>query len=110
MKNNETILALKEALQLTPDNARLRGVLAEMLLENEMPEEAETEFRLLLSQTPDSFAGKYGLARAYFAQGKDKLAVVLFEDVLREPDAPALAHVLCAKALMRTGNPGGAVE
>ncbi len=94
---------LREALKLSPDNAPLRKHLAESLLKLGRADEAEKEFRAGLALAAGDRGLKVGLARAYYAQGKDSHALVVVEDVLKLPDTPAAAYVLHARLLVRAG-------
>ena len=68
MPGPDPLAALREALRLSPDNIPLRQHLAESLLGQGRPDEAEQEFREALAQAPDNAALKVGLARAFMAQ------------------------------------------
>jgi AAA+ superfamily predicted ATPase len=103
------LAALREALRLSPDNVPLRQHLAETLLSQGQPEQAETEFRDGLSRAPDNAALKLGLARAFLAQQKDSAALVIVEGLVKQRNSPALAHVLLAKLLFRRGEVAQAV-
>ncbi len=98
------IQALREALKFSPENLPLRRHLAESLLGLSRAEEAEAEFRAALVQAPDDSGLKLGLARAYDQQGKDSHALVIVEDLIKRPDAPAAARLLYAKLLLRAGD------
>jgi transitional endoplasmic reticulum ATPase len=108
--HDEILKTLREAAALTPGNAPLRRHLAETLLNAGQHDEAEQEFRAVLSHQPDDTGAKLGLTGLYIAQGRFSLAGVLVEDVLRAEDAPARAHLLHAWVLARTGHPAEAKQ
>jgi transitional endoplasmic reticulum ATPase len=99
----DPLAALREALRLSPDNIPLRQHLAETLLGQGQPEQAETEFKQALTLDAGNSGLKLGLARAFMAQQKDSAALVIVEDLARQRSAPGLAHVLLAKLLFRRG-------
>jgi transitional endoplasmic reticulum ATPase len=100
---DDPLPALREALRLSPNNNALRQHLAEMLLSRGQPEEAEKEYREALSQAPNSVPLKLGLARAFYQQGKNSHALVLIEDLVKQPKAPARAFLLHARLLAGIG-------
>jgi SpoVK/Ycf46/Vps4 family AAA+-type ATPase len=101
--SNDPLAALREALRLSPDNIPLRQHLAETLLGQGQPEQAETEFKQALTLDASNNGLKLGLARAFMAQQKESAALVIVEDLVRQRSAPGLAHVLLAKLLFRRG-------
>jgi AAA+ superfamily predicted ATPase len=99
----DPLAALREALRLSPDNIPLRQHLAETLLSQGQPEQAEAEFREALALDGANRSLKLGLARAFMAQQKDSAALAIVETLAKERHAPGLAHVLLAKLLFRRG-------
>jgi SpoVK/Ycf46/Vps4 family AAA+-type ATPase len=110
MNPNDPVAALREALKFSPDNLPLRRHLAETLLATGRAEEAEKEFKSALSEWPEDRPLKVGLATAFHRQGKHSAAMVVIEDILRLPDAPAAAMVLHARLLLGAGEPERAVR
>ncbi|MGA2788489.1 MAG: AAA family ATPase [Verrucomicrobiota bacterium] len=100
---DETIQALREALRASPNNSALRLHFADTLLAHGHADEAEKEFREGLAQLPNSLSMKLGLARAFFQQGKQSQALVILEDLVKNPHAPARAFLLHAKMLAGVG-------
>jgi len=100
---HDPLAALREALRLSPDNIPLRQHLAETLLGQGQPDQAETEFREALSLDANNTGLKLGLARAFMAQQKESAALVIVEQLAKQRQSPALAHVLLAKLLYRRG-------
>jgi len=107
---DEALNALREALRASPNNSALRLHFGEMLLTHGHAEEAEKEFREGVAQSPNSLPMKLGLARAFFQQGKHSHALVLLEDLTKNPKTPARAFLLHAKLLMGIGEVEQAVS
>ena len=108
--SDDTIRALREALEATPDNIRLRRLLAETLHAAGQHAKAEEEYRLGLRQAPEDLELKLGLATTYFDQLKDSHASVVLESLLHHPKAPAAARVLRARIQLREGSVEAAVH
>jgi SpoVK/Ycf46/Vps4 family AAA+-type ATPase len=101
--NDNSLRALREAVQLSPDNVPLRGHFASVLLRAGRPDEAEREFRQALAREGGNRDLKVGLADAFFRQGKYSQSLVVVEDLLQGPDVPAPAYLLYAQLLLRNG-------
>jgi len=101
--SDEALQALREALRATPNNSALRLHFGDTLLSHGYAEEAEKLYREGLAQSPNSVPMKLGLARAYFQQGKQSHALVVIEDLVKHPNAPARAFLLHAKLLSGIG-------
>jgi transitional endoplasmic reticulum ATPase len=100
---DEAIQGLREALRASPSNSALRLLLADTLLNHGHGDEAEKEFREGLAQSPNNLPMKLGLARAFFQQGKQSHALVILEDLVKDPKAPPRAFLLHAKILAVIG-------
>ena len=100
---DDALHALREALRASPNNTALRLHFADTLLAHGHAEEAEKEYREGLAQSPNSLPMKLGLARAFFQQGKQSHALVILEDLVKNPGAPARAFLLHAKLLAGVG-------
>lgn len=103
LPGDDAIQALREALRASPNNSALRLLLADTLLTHGRGEEAEKEFREGLAHSPNSVPMKLGLARAFFQQGKNSHALVLLEDMVKDPNAPPRSFLLHAKILAGIG-------
>ena len=103
MAGNDTIAALRAALQVSPDNLPLVLHLGETLLSLGQGEDAEREFRQALARWNGDPRLKLGLARAFEQQGKATHAMVVLEALCGKPDAPASALVLYARLLVKSG-------
>ena len=106
----EQIRPLREAVRLSPENVPLRIALGEALLGHGLAEEAEAEFKSALGIARENPALKFGLARAFHAGGKSSHALVVLEDLVKAPDAPARAFVLHARILAGIGEVEQAVR
>jgi transitional endoplasmic reticulum ATPase len=106
----DPLIALKEALRLSPNNIPLRQHLADSLLSAGRADEAEQEYRDALNLAPNSVPLRIGLARTYFRLGKNSHALVIAEDLVGNPGAPGTAFVLHARLLAGTGDVPKAIE
>ncbi|MCC6125312.1 MAG: AAA family ATPase [Pirellulales bacterium] len=107
--NEDAIRALREALEISPENEPLRRHLAGALAGLGRFEEAELEYRQALNLSPLSTELKIELAKVYFQQGKLTQSLVIVEDVTSHPNPPGKAHVLHAHLLLRRGDVPNAV-
>ena len=107
---DEAVQALREALKLSPDNLPLRLHLAGTLAGFGRHDEAEKEYRHALSLAPDDTRPKLGLATCFYQQGKNSAALVIVEELIKSPSAPAAVHVLYARLLLRAGDVERAVR
>jgi len=110
LPSEDAVRALREALKFSPNNIPLRLHLAETLLSLARPEEAEKEFRDALALAPQDSQLKLGLARAFQQQGKISTAIVILEELTRQPNPPAQAFLLHARLLYREGEVEEAVR
>jgi transitional endoplasmic reticulum ATPase len=106
---DDALQALREALRASPNNIDLRQHLAETLLTRGFAEEAEKEFREALGLAPNSLSLKLGLARSFHQQNKQSHALVIIEDLVKNPGAPARAFLLHARLLAGIGEIAQAV-
>lgn len=98
--DDKTIESLREALKFSPDNIPLRLHLAETLLNNNMPADAEKEYKAVLA-LQDNVTASHGLAQSYYKQGQYTICSVVLEDSLkRDPNNISLL-VLYAKTLLK---------
>jgi AAA+ superfamily predicted ATPase len=108
--NEQALRALRDALQVSPDNLPLRRHLADTLMNLGRYSEAEQEFRQALALAPADAELKVALARAFYHQDKNGQALVVVEDLLKQPDTPASAYALHARLLLRAGDVERAVR
>lgn len=103
MSDSATIKALRQALEISPDNLPLRLHLAETLRHEGRQDAAMAEYKEAVKRAPESAAAKLGLVGGYLAEGSHKIGLVILEDVLAAPEPPAEAHLLHAKLLVAMG-------
>jgi AAA+ superfamily predicted ATPase len=101
---DSAVNGLREALRVSPENVPLRQHLAATLISFGRYEEAEAEYRHALALAPDRAELKLGLAGAYQQQGKRSHALVIIEELIKTPDAPAGAFILYARLLSAAGD------
>ncbi len=92
------IKSLREALKLSPQNIPLKQLLADLLLELNRLDEAETEYLSILRNNPTQDA-KTGLASVYFKKGKFSASIVILEELIQSGISNSQAHLLYAKSL-----------
>jgi transitional endoplasmic reticulum ATPase len=107
---SEALSDLREAVRISPKNAPLRRALADALLGAHQAAEAEAEYRQGLGLAPDHTGLKFGLARAFYAQKKNGMALVMCEDLAKAADCPAKVHALYARVLAAMGEISAAAE
>jgi transitional endoplasmic reticulum ATPase len=104
MATPDPLAGLIAAVRLSPDNLPLRIHLAESFANLGRFAEAETEYRAALAAHAHDPTARLGLARLYYQQSQSSQAWVVLESLVRDPQAPAEAHVLMAKLLLREGD------
>lgn len=101
---DDTLRTLRDALALSPENLPLWRHLASTLCGLGRFDEAELELRRALARFPADRGLKVELARVFHQQGKHSEALVLVEDIVKTPDAPAVSQVLYARLMLRAGH------
>jgi transitional endoplasmic reticulum ATPase len=102
---NDALLALRAALQFSPDNIPLRQHIADTLLNRGEAAAAVVEYQQALALAPQNLDLKLGLAKAYYQQeGKDSTALVILEDLLAQGETSPTILTLHARLLMRSGD------
>jgi transitional endoplasmic reticulum ATPase len=107
---DEALAGLREALRHSPDNLPLRLHIAETLVGLARYDEAEREYRDGIARAPGDARFKLGLANAFLQGGKNSAAMVVVEELVKQPDPPARAHLLYSKLLFRAGDVDRAVR
>lgn len=105
----EAIAALRHALQLSPDSVPLQRMLTQHLIDAGQFAEAEPLLRSALIREPGNTALKFDLARAFHSQGKNSEALVLLDDLTKNPKAPPATFLFHAKLLFFAGEIAQAV-
>lgn len=101
--NDETINALRLALEASPDNLPLHKHLADLLVEAGRIDEAEQVYRTALSRWPEDADIKTGLAGVFYQQQKASAALVIIDELLKAADPPAPALLLAARLYAHAG-------
>ncbi len=109
MDLNDMIANLREALEITPTNDKLRAHLAQTLLSAGQAEEAAALYKQVLRTSPQDNKSKLGLAKAFAASQQWGAAIVVLEELAKaEPDHEAM--LLYSRTLLREGSFGKAME
>jgi SpoVK/Ycf46/Vps4 family AAA+-type ATPase len=101
MSPSEQILALREAVRISPDNVPLRAHFADVLLRSGYAEEAEVEYRVALSQAPNDVALQLALAQTFWAQNKTSEAGLIVDALLERGVPNPAASLLAARLALR---------
>ncbi len=101
---SQELQQLREAIQASPSNIPLRKLYANALMKNERYEEAEIEFKEALRMAPDDVQLKTGLGSAFYEQGKISPGLVIIEEITQNGTPPAMAWLIYAKLLLKTGD------
>jgi transitional endoplasmic reticulum ATPase len=101
---SDPIPALREALRFSPDNVPLRQHLAETLLSRGEAISAEKEYMAGLEIEPSNFDLQFGLARAFYQQGKDAQALAVLEDLVSQGETTSALLTLYSRLLLRSGD------
>lgn len=99
----DRLRALREAVRIAPDDASLRRMLGDALLQAGAADEAEAEFRATLRLDPDDAAARLGLVQAFRAQQKLSAALVVLEEEARAGRGGPEVQLLLARLLLETG-------
>ncbi len=106
----ELIQNLREALKLSPQNIPLRLTLAEALLNSNLLQEAEAEYKIVLEAEPQNIQAKSGLAKIYFAQQKYSTAIVILEDLIELKPNDVSLLMLLSRSLLRNEERNKAID
>ncbi|MBX2923125.1 MAG: AAA family ATPase [Chitinophagaceae bacterium] len=107
--DEQTIQNLREALRFSPGNIPLKQHLAETLLKAGRLEEAEAEYKELLTLT-DEAKVKTGLAQVFYQQQQYSRCNVILEALIQSGSPDAEVFVLHAKALLKENETAKAIE
>jgi transitional endoplasmic reticulum ATPase len=100
---SDRLRALREAVRIAPDDAALRRLLGDALLQAGQAEEAEAEFRATLRLDPEDASARLGLVHAFRAQQKLSAALVVLEEEARAGRGGPAVQLLLARLLLETG-------
>jgi transitional endoplasmic reticulum ATPase len=101
--SEEALRALREAARLAPNNVPLGQHFAQALAGNGCWDEAEQEYRRLLTLKPENHELKLGLAAIFWRQNKTNHALVLVEDLVKGNKPLPAALMLHARLCYRAG-------
>ncbi|MBK8979044.1 MAG: AAA family ATPase [Planctomycetes bacterium] len=110
MNPEDTLHALRAALDVTPDNVPLRRHVAELLVGLRRLDEAEVELRTALRVAPDDVELRLLLASCYRGQGKLSAALVVLDDLIDKDLDIVRARLERARTRLRLGDVEGAVR
>ena len=102
--DDESLEALKQAVEQSPDNAPLRKHFADCLFSSGHFAQAEAEFSQALKLKPDDLEVKCGLAASFYQLGKYSQAQVLVESLVELPVPPPRSLILHARILLNDGD------
>ncbi len=97
--------ALREALRFSPQNAPLLAHVADTLLKHAAYDEAAALFKQALQIEPANLAAKLGLASAFARLGKPGPALVIIEDLVKQPSPAPAALLIHAHLALQAGEP-----
>ncbi|QFG24923.1 AAA family ATPase [Actinomadura sp. WMMB 499] len=101
MTDRGALDALRQAVEVSPDNLPLRRHLAEQLLAAGLLMDAEGQYREALALAPGDAGLATGLAEAFLRQGKSGAAIAALD---RVENGPPRAGIILAKALVAEGD------
>lgn len=96
--------ALRQALDLSPDNVPLLLLFAHAALDEWALDDAKTAFEKTLAVEPNRPEAQIGIARVLFLAGKASEAAVRAESVIQQHPQFAPAHTLLARLELLDGN------
>lgn len=100
---SDRLRALREAVRIAPDDAALRRLLGDALLQSGAADEAEAEFRAALRLDPEDASARLALVQAFRAQNKLSAALVVLEEEARAGRGGPQVQLLLARLLLETG-------
>ena len=99
--NVENISQLRASVERLPNDITLRLSLAHALQAASQNEEAENEFKKVLSLDNKNLKAKCGLAKTCYEQREFSTAFSILEDICKQKDTETEYHTLYAKLLIR---------
>lgn len=104
-----TLIALREAVRLAPENIPLAEHFGRTLLALMRYDEAEQHCRAMLAKHPHSKSLKVLMAETYYRDNKNSHALAIVETMIEGKEAFAPALVLYSRLMYRAGNVQAAV-
>lgn len=102
-EDDETLNTLRDALELSPENALLRSQYARLLMGRGHLEEAETVLRTGLEQSGQSEVLQIAMAECYRRRGNASAALVIIEELIKHPGCKKSLFVQYARLLLTKG-------
>ncbi len=104
--------AIREAIQLDPENAVYHNTLGVVLLDIKKPVEAQAEFQAALDIDKNNPEAQHNLGLAYAEQGRFEEAITAYKKALAFPTyaTPEVAYYNLGNAYIRIGKPQEAEE
>jgi transitional endoplasmic reticulum ATPase len=102
-EQDETLKALREALELSPENDVLRSQLARLLMARGELQEAETLLREGLEKRSTSEVLQAAMAECYRKRGNISAALVILEELLKRSDCKPEYFIQYARLLVVKG-------
>jgi SpoVK/Ycf46/Vps4 family AAA+-type ATPase len=103
MTDNELLRALQAAVEASPDNLALRKHLADLMVTQGLYADAVQHYRRALDLAPGDTDLKMALVDAYIRQGKNDVALVVLEDLMRTANPPPKALLSAARLYLDDG-------
>jgi len=102
-EQDETLNALRDALELSPENSILRSQLARLLMARGHLDEAESLLREGLEKQSTSEILQVTLAECYRRLGNTSAALVILEELTKRPDGKPEYFIQYARLLLLKG-------
>lgn len=102
------IVGLRAALQVTPNNPVLRLLLANALIEENLPDEAINEYEIIATNDVNNFEAYLGLGKTLLSLGRASDAKVALAHAIKLNESHGEAHMLYSHALSASGELGEA--
>jgi SpoVK/Ycf46/Vps4 family AAA+-type ATPase len=103
MTDNELLRALQGAVEASPDNLALRKHLADLLVAQGLYADAIQHYRRALDLAPGDSDLKLALVEAYTRLGKNDVALVVLEDLMRTANPPPKALLSATRLYLDDG-------
>ncbi|WP_153800488.1 ATP-binding protein [Foetidibacter luteolus] len=107
---SEAIDQLKEALSFSPENIPLRLHVADMMLKENLLDDAAGQFNEVLKRNYGNAKARKGLASVYFRQKKFSTAIIVFEELWKQDELTWDEMVQYVRCLVKENSMSDAVE
>ena len=96
-ETNPQIIALLEAVKISPDNVPLRKMLGELFIQGAQFEKAEVQLKAALNFAPADVEVKILLAKTFYALDKKSVASVVVEELIQKGIKNAQLYMLSSR-------------